>query len=94
MSTIAEVPTKDKERFWFTLSDVTGTFEREVEGYDPQMSVAAVGRDLTRGIAWAQSTPFALRDDARGEFLDETRPIGEQIAPGAALVLTPKTHLG
>ncbi|HEX6813626.1 MAG TPA: hypothetical protein VF384_18550 [Planctomycetota bacterium] len=88
--TTAEAPNK----FWFRISDVTGTFSREADSYDPRMSVAAVGADLTRDIAWAKSTPWALRDDSRGEYLDEARPIGEQITPGADLVLTPRTHLG
>ena len=80
--------------FSFTISDVTGTFSRVVDSYDPRMSVAAVGADLTRDVAWAQSTPWALRDDSRGEYLDETRPIGDQVESGAELVLTPRTHLG
>jgi hypothetical protein len=38
--------------------------------------------------------PYGLRDDSTGAFLDDAKPIGEQIGPNAKVTITPKTHLG
>ena len=77
----------------FRAGNVTGTRELPVE----------IGRDLSAGdvadvIADRMSLPddvsWVLRDDQSSAFLDESRPIGEQLAPGAHVTVTPKTHLG
>ncbi len=54
--------------------------------------------ELTRSIADLMSLPddttWVLRNDDSSAFLDNTRSIGEQIAPGARLTVTPQSHLG
>ena len=77
----------------FRASNVTDTRELPVD----------IGRELPAGdvadvIAERMSLPddvsWVLRDDQSSAFLDESRPIGEQLAPGARVTVTPKTHLG
>jgi len=77
----------------FRATNVTGSTEIPVE----------VGRGnragaVTAAIAQRMSLPddvvWALRDDASSALLDEGRPIGDQLAPGAHVTMIPKTHLG
>jgi hypothetical protein len=41
-----------------------------------------------------ENVPWALRDEQTSAYLDDARPIGEQLHPGARVTVTPKTHLG
>lgn len=75
-------------------SDVTGTHwvvARDVQGSLP---AGAVAQALAARMLLPQSVPWGLRDDASSLLLDDSRPIGDQIAPNARLTVTPKAHLG
>ena len=76
----------------FRVANVTGTRELPLE-VNRHLSVG----DVTGSIAELMSLPddvaWALRAD-RGQFLDERGAIGEQLAPGAQVTITPRTHLG
>ena len=45
-------------------------------------------------MALPDDVAWALRDDDSSTYLDESRPIGSQIGPGARVTITPQTHLG
>jgi hypothetical protein len=75
-------------------ADVTGT--QTVVARDVQYSALAgsVARALAASMRLPPEVPWALRDDATSAFLDDDRPIGDQVAPNAKVTVTPKTHLG
>jgi hypothetical protein len=82
----------------------TTTLTVEVENVTRTRSVQATFQsDLNAGAAAAAlaarlscpaETPYALRSNRSAAFLDEARPIGEQIATGERLTLAPRAHLG
>jgi hypothetical protein len=73
-------------------TDVTGSLQFEAE-LQPSVPAGAVAQTLAQRMELPTDVPWALRDD-RGAFLDDERQIGEQVAAGAQVTLTPKTHLG
>ena len=75
------------------VTDVTGTrsLPARVEGH---LAAGAVARSLAARMGLDGSVPWTLREDRSCTFLDDQRPIGEQIEPEAHATLTPKTHLG
>ncbi len=77
----------------FRVSDVTGTRDLPVE-VQQGLPAGAVARSLAARMNLDASVPWALRDDTSCTYLDDERPIGEQLAPEARATLTPKTHLG
>ena len=79
------------ETLRFSATDVTETMTVDV---DVRRDVPA--GVVTRSIAHDLALPrglYALRDDS-SVYLDEDRPIGEQVSPDARLTVTPRTHLG
>ncbi|MHC4814489.1 MAG: hypothetical protein ACYTGW_04070 [Planctomycetota bacterium] len=76
----------------FRAHGVTGADAIEVE-FQRSMPVDAVAQSLAEMMTMPTDIPWGLRDDGSSVYLDD-RPIGDQIAPGAAVSLTPKTHLG
>ena len=82
--------------FRFEVSDVTGTHQSVMDGRDVQRSTpaGAVAQAVAARMDLPQNVPWALRDDASGNYLEDQRAIGEQIESDARLTLTPKTHLG
>ena len=78
----------------FEATDVTGS--QTVTADDVRRSIPAgvVARALADRMALPADVAWALRDDSSSAYLDEDRPIGDQIEPGARVTITPKTHLG
>ena len=74
-------------------TNVTGTREMPLE-VQRGLSAGDVAGSIANLMALPDDVPWVLRDDRSSAFLDEGRPIGEQLAPGARVTITPKTHLG
>jgi hypothetical protein len=75
-------------------TDVTGTHTLVASDVQKTLPVGAVTRALASRMSLPANVPWALRDESTSVYLDDTRPIGDQIAPGARVTITPKTHLG
>ena len=76
----------------FRATGVTGSEAIEVQ-FQRSTPVDAVTASLAEMLAMPTDIPWGLRNDRSSAYLDN-RPIGDQIEPGAAVSLTPKTHLG
>ncbi len=82
------------DTFSFEASDVTGTQTVVASDVQRVLPAGAVARSLAAWMKLPDNVPWALRDETTSAFLDEERPIGEQIRPGAKVTVTPKAHLG
>lgn len=78
----------------FEARDVTGTHTIVARGVQRDMPAGVVARALASRLALPDNVPWTLRDDATSAFVDDARPIGDQIAPDARVTLTMKAHLG
>ncbi len=78
----------------FSVSDVTGTISLDKENIQGSLPVSAVASSLASEMQLPENVPWGLRDDQTSEFLDDQKPINEQIESGASVTVTPKTHLG
>ena len=78
----------------FEVSDVTGTHNYVARGVEPALPAGAVARSLAEQMSLPANVPWALRDDDTSVYLDDDRPIGEQLGPNAKATISPKTHLG
>jgi hypothetical protein len=87
-------PPIGNDPFSFEAVDVTGTQRLLAEDVERDMPTEAVARALAARMRLPENVPWALRLDETSAFLDEQRPIGEQVAPGAQVTVVPKTHLG
>lgn len=79
--------------FILRASNVTGTQEIPVE-VDRATTVGAITESIAHRMALPDDVAWGLRDDDSSAFLDDTRPIGDQVKPGAHVTAIPKTHLG
>ena len=77
----------------FEATDVTGT-QRIPLTVIPSLLAETVAQSVASLMSLPENVTYALRDNSNTAYLDDRRPIGEQIAPGASVTLTPKTHLG
>ncbi len=77
----------------FEAEDVTGN-NHAAANVQASLPVSAITSSLVATMALPSSAPYGLRDEMTGAFLQDDRPIGEQIGPGARLTVTPKPHLG
>ena len=77
----------------FLAGNVTGSHELPVE-FGAGVPVRAVADSLAHRMSLPGDVAWALRDDSSSMYLDDERPIGDQIAPGSHVTITPKTHLG
>ncbi len=75
-------------------SDVTGTHFVSARDVQRSLPAGAVARALATRMMLPQSVPWGLRDESSSLLLDDSGPIGDQIAPNARLTVTPKAHLG
>jgi hypothetical protein len=75
------------------VTDVTGCQSHQVT-FEPQAPVATVARALVDHMHLPGDVAWMLRDDHSSRYLDETRPLGEQLRTGAQVTMTPKAHLG
>ena len=85
--------TANPELLMFRAANVTGTQEVPIEVV-PGLSVRSLTDSIAHRMALPGDVPWSLRDDGSSTYLDEDRPIGDQIEPGTHLTITPKTHLG
>lgn len=85
--------TANPEVLMFHAANVTGTQELPIEVV-PGWSVRSVTDSIAHRMGLPNDVPWSLRDDGSSTYLDEDRPIGDQIEPGSHLTITPKTHLG
>ena len=85
--------TASSEVLTFRAANVTGSQELPIEVV-PGLSVRSVTDSIAHRMALPGDVPWSLRDDGSSTYLDEDRPIGDQIDPGTHLTITPKTHLG
>ncbi len=85
--------TSQLDQLHFHAVNVTGTQELDVD-FGKSLSARAVTESLAHRMQLPSDVAWSLRDDSQGAYLDEDRPIGDQIAPGAHVSITPRTHLG
>jgi hypothetical protein len=93
ISTATENEDTSETTLSFEAADVTGTHTAEAN-VQPMLPAHAVAASLVASMSLPQNVPYGLRDDSTGAFLDDAKPIGEQIGPNAKVTITPKTHLG
>jgi hypothetical protein len=91
--TQVSIASANPEVLMFHAANVTGTQELPIE-VGPGLSVRSVTDSIAHRMALPGDVPWTLRDDGSSTYLDENRPIGEQIEPGSHVTITPKTHLG
>ena len=77
----------------FQARNITGTQAFPME-MDRDLTVSSITQSIAARMALPTDVIWALRDDDSSAYLDDGRPIGDQIAPGARVTITPKTHLG
>lgn len=76
----------------FRAHGVTSSEDVEVE-FQRSTPADAVAQSLAEMLNMPADIPWGLRDDGSSVYLED-RAIGDQIRPGAAISVTPKTHLG
>jgi hypothetical protein len=84
--------TAKPEMLAFQAANVTGTQQIPLE-FGHSLSVRTVTDSIVNRMSLPDDVSWALRDDGSSAYLDEDRPIGDQIESGAHLTITPKTHL-
>ena len=84
--------TASSEVLAFQAANVTGTQEILID-IGSGVSVRSVTDSIAHRMALPDDVAWTLRDDGSSGYLDEQRPIGDQIKPGAHVTITPKTHL-
>jgi len=77
----------------FLASNVTGTQSLPIE-VSGSLSARTVADSIADRMALPDDVVWSLRDDSSSAYLDDGRPIGEQIEPGSHVTITPRTHLG
>ena len=79
----------------FDVTDVTGTHSAVASDVQASLPAGAVARSLASSLRLPDNTPWTLRNEATGAYLDDAAPIGDQIEQtGARVTVTPKAHLG
>ncbi len=80
----------------FRARDVTGTQEFDVSDITRGTPAGAVAQTLAARMELPTNVPWALRSDRTGSWLQDEKPIDEQLGgeEDPALTLTPKAHLG
>jgi hypothetical protein len=91
VATTAPSPT---DTFSFEATDVTGMHQVLASEVQRALPAGAVARALAVRMSLPENVPWALRDESTSAFLEDDRPIGDQINVGARVTVTPKTHLG
>jgi hypothetical protein len=77
----------------FHAANVTGSQEIPVE-FGADLPARSVTDAIAHRMALPSDVTWSLRDDGSSVYLDDDRPIGDQIGPGAHVSVIPKTHLG
>jgi hypothetical protein len=90
----ATLPPSDLEEvFSFEAIDVTGMRQLHARDVQRRLPAGAAARSVAEQLSLPDNVPWSFLS-ADGEFLDDQKPIGEQIQPGAMVTVVPKTHLG
>lgn len=84
--------TPESEALRLEAVDVTATHEVEAE-FQPGLPASAVASALASRMSLPENVPWTLHD-SQGGFLDDEKPIGDQLKPGSRVTVAPKTHLG
>ena len=85
--------TRTGGRLDLLASNVTGTRNLPFQ-FDPGLPVRAVTDAIAADMSLPADVPWALRSDDSSAYLDDGRPIGDQLEPGSRVTLTPRSHLG
>ena len=78
----------------FEAGDVTGTHSVIANDVQKTLPAGTVARALAARMSLPQNVPWALRNESTSTYLEDDKPIGDQLEPGAKVTVTPKTHLG
>ena len=78
----------------FEATDVTGSHHAVASDVQCSLPAGVVAESLAAEMRLPENVPWALRDERTSAFLDGTKPIGDQIEPGAKVTVTPRAHLG
>jgi hypothetical protein len=84
----------ESETFDFQVTDVTRSRTLRARNVQRSLPAGAVARSLAAHLKMPDNVPWTLRSDKSSAYLDEKRPIGEQIEPNSQVTLSPVTHLG
>jgi hypothetical protein len=76
----------------FVANTVTGTQSLPMN-IDRGLSARSVAESIAERLALPDDTSWVLRNDD-STYLDDSRSIGEQIAPGSNVTIAPRAHLG
>ena len=82
-----------RKPFLLEVSDVTGTSTRKTGRFRPSTPAGAVAQALAVEMDLPRDVTWALRNDYGG-VLQEDVALGDQVASGEKLSLTPRAHLG
>ena len=93
MSNQTTTPTETEGLLDFRAVNVTGTREFQFS-VDPNLRVEDVTGSIVLSMMLFDTTAYALRDDGSSRYLNDGNRIGDEIAPGTSVTVTPKTHLG
>ncbi len=77
----------------FRAGNILGTQHVPVEVARSRL-VSDVTKSIIDKMALPTDVSWALRDDGSSAYLDDEKPIGDQLAPGASATVTPRAHLG
>ena len=91
---VLEKPEDSLDTIDFQASEVTGTRTIEARGVQRTLPAGSVAKALAARMSLPDDVPWGLRDDETSVYLDDSRPIGEQVRPKGRVVLSPRTHLG
>ena len=83
----------ETENLPFRASNITGTQYLDVE-FGRDLSVRSVTDSIVHRMALPTDVTWTLRDDSSSVYLDDDRPIGDQLARDANVTITPRAHLG
>jgi hypothetical protein len=86
--------TSSDETLAFEAEDVTGTLTVEAKDVSRSAMAGAVAKALAQRMALPPNVPWIIRENRTGSYLNENKPIGDQIQTGDRVSLSPKTHLG
>ena len=83
----------DGDTLTVEVQNVTRT--RSVQAtFQSSLRADAAAAALAVKLSMPADLPYALRSSKTAGFLDDAKPLGQQLTPGERLTLTPKSHLG
>jgi len=76
----------------FKARDITGTHVFDARGIHGGMAVSAVAASLAATMRLPRNVHWTLRDDATSAYLEDSKPVSEQLRPHSRVTVAPKTH--